>query len=146
MAPFFDVTFRLPYKKFPLLDGGESFSAVANVNLALPIKNAPRSKRFEAIIDSGPSRCMFHGSIGRAIGLEIEKGQPEDTTGINGPSVNYFHSVNLYAPGGVLAIRAGFSDDLPIAGLLGMNGFFDHFKIIFNHESLHCELELLFPS
>ena len=52
-----------------------------NVNIALPSKNAPpRTKRFEAVIDSGASRCIFHASIGRFIGLEIEEGTVEETS------------------------------------------------------------------
>ena len=80
------MTLKLPYKKYPLADGGYTYSAAVNVNIALPAKNAPRSKRFEAIVDSGASRCIFHASIGKALGFEIEKGIPEDTLGVNGPS------------------------------------------------------------
>jgi hypothetical protein len=115
-----------------------------NVNIALPAHNAPRTKRFEAVIDSGASRCIFHASIGISIGLEIEKGVVEETLGISGISRTYLHDISLYAPGGILNIRAGFSEDLPIAGLLGMNGFFDHFRVVFDPTGQRCELERLF--
>ena len=138
------MTLKIPYKKFPLYGGGVTYSAMLNVNIALPAKNAPRTKRFEAIIDSGASRCIFHASIGRFIGLEIQKGPLEETLGINGPSRSYLHDIVLYAPGGIINIRAGFSDELPIAGLLGMNGFFDHFKVIFDPTGQRCEIARLF--
>ncbi len=115
-----------------------------NINIALPSKNAPRTKRFEAVIDSGASRCIFHASIGRFIGLEIEKGTIEEALGINGTSRNYLHDIVLFAPGGVINIRAGFSEDLPIAGLLGMNGFFDLFKVTFDPTAQECEIERIF--
>jgi hypothetical protein len=115
-----------------------------NVNIARPTKNAPRTKRFEAVIDSGASRCVFHGSIGRFIGLDIEKGTVEETLGVNGVSRMYLHDIVLYAPGGIINCRAGFSEDLPIAGLLGMNGFFDHFKVSFDPTAQRCELERIF--
>ena len=140
------MTLKLPYKKYPLADGGYTYSAAVNVNIALPAKNAPRSKRFEAIVDSGASRCIFHASIGKALGFEIEKGIPEDTLGVNGPSRVYVHDVTLYAPGGMVVIRAGFSNELPIAGLLGMNGFFEHFRVIFDPTAQRCELERLFQA
>ena len=114
------------------------------VNIARPAKNAPRTKRFEAIIDSGASRCVFHASIGKYIGLEIEKGSVEETVGISGTCKTYLHEVALYVPGGIVNIRAGFCEDLPIAGLLGMNGFFDHFMVIFDPTAQRCELERLF--
>ena len=138
------MSLKLPYKKFPLHGGGFSYSATLNVNIALPAKNAPRTKRFEAVIDSGASRCLFHGSIGRFIGLDIEKGPVEDTLGIAGSSKTHLHEISLYLPGGIVNVTAGFSDDLPIAGLLGMNGFFDHFKVVFDPTAQRCEIERMF--
>lgn len=108
------MSFTIPYKKFPDGQGGSFHSAVLPVNIALPAKNSPRSRRFEAYIDSGASTCLFHAAIGRASGFEIEKGEVQETIGINGPSNVYMHDVALYAPGGVIMVRAGFSDDLPI--------------------------------
>ncbi len=78
------------------------------------------------------------------MGLDIDKGIVEDTMGINGVSRTHLHDIALYAPGGIINIRAGFSDDLPIAGLLGMSGFFDHFKVIFDPTAQRYELDRLF--
>jgi len=111
------------------------------VQIALPTKNAPRTKRFEATIDSGASRCLFHASI--FIGLDIEKGQVEETFGISGPARQYLHEIALYIPGGVVTIHAGFSDDLPLAGLLGMNGFFEYFTVTFDPVGQLCILDRL---
>src|SRR5215467_1132737 len=45
----------------------------------------------------------------------------------------YLHNISLYIPGGnIIKIRAGFTDELPIAGLLGRKGFFEHFKVTFD--------------
>jgi len=137
------VNLTVPYKKFPDPSGaaGVAYYAAIPVSIALPAENSPRSRRFEAIIDSGATNCIFHADIGKAIGLDIVKGDPLRTLGITGPTSVYVHDVSLYAPGGIIAIRAGFSADLPIAGLLGMKGFFDQFKIIFDATALACTLE-----
>jgi hypothetical protein len=87
---------------------------------------------------------MFHSSIGRAIGLDIERGVKEKTLGIGGSSTGYIHTISLHAPGGQIRIKASFSDELPIAALLGMSGFFDHFRITFDSRAQYCELERLF--
>jgi len=140
------VSLKIPYKKYPApqTPGGFLYAASIAVNIALPEKNSPRSKRFDAVIDSGASGCLFHASIGRGIGLEIEKGEMTQTMGVAGSSNIFLHDISLYAPGGIIATRAGFSDDLPLAGLLGMAGFFEHFKIVFDPIA-HCvELERLF--
>jgi hypothetical protein len=55
----------------------------------------------------------------------------------------YVHNVSLYAPSGIIAIRAGFSHELPLAGLLGMNGFFEQFRVLFD-PTFGFELDRLF--
>jgi hypothetical protein len=140
------VNLRFPYQKYPdpQARGGFFYAATIPTSIALPAKNSPRSKRFDAIIDSGASQCIFHASIGRAIGLEIEKGEAVSTNSIQGPTKIYLHDISLYAPGGIVPARAGFSDVLPIAGLLGMSGFFEYFKITFDPTALRVELERVY--
>jgi hypothetical protein len=134
------VKAKAPYKKYPI--GAYPHAPVLNVQIARRDKNSPRSKRFEAFIDSGASRCIFHTDIGKAIGLDVDKGKTEDTIGVSGQkSTLYLHDINLHTPAGVVAITAGFSADLPCAGLLGMEGFFQHFKVIFEPAMKHCEIE-----
>ena len=137
------MSLKFPYKKYPAphAQGGFFYAASIPMNISLPTKNSPRSKRFEAIIDSGASGCLFHAAIGRAIGLEIENGEPSQTLGVAGPANLFLHDVAIHVPGGPITTRAGFSDDLPIAGLLGMSGFFENFKIVFDPTALRVELE-----
>jgi hypothetical protein len=54
------------------------------------------------------------------------------------------HDISIYLPGGIANITAGFSDDLPVAGLLGMTGFFEHFKMCFDPTAFRVELERIF--
>jgi len=142
------VSLKVPYKKYPTPYAacGFYYSASLPVSIALPAKNSPRSKRFDAIIDSGASSCIFHAGIGRAIGLDIEKGEPTQTLGIAGPMEIYLHDISLHVPGGIIVTRAGFSDGLPIAGLLGMTGFFENFRIAFDPTALRCELERIYKA
>jgi hypothetical protein len=85
-------------------------------------------------------------AIGRAIGLEIEKGEPTQTLGVAGAADLFLHDISIFIPGGPVMARAGFSDNLPIAGLLGMFGFFEHFKIVFDPTAFHVELERLYSA
>jgi hypothetical protein len=59
------VGLKIPYKKYPSTQTKEGFCFAASipVNIALSGKNTPRSKRLDAIIDSGASGCLFHASI-----------------------------------------------------------------------------------
>ena len=56
----------------------------------------------------------------------------------------YLHEIAIHVPGGAIVAIAGFSDELTLAGLLGMAGFFEHFKIVFDPLNLHVELERLY--
>ena len=133
---------KFPYKNYPNGKGGFDSYAVIEVNLSLPGKDRPRSKRFEALIDSGTGRCIFLCTLGRAIGLDVENGEVEQSYGISGTAtVSYLHDIHLYAPSGVIAIRAAFTENLPVAGILGMRGFFEHFKVTFDPIAQRCELE-----
>jgi hypothetical protein len=138
---------RIPYKKLPLPNGGFGYHAILGVYIALPGKNAPRSKKIEAYIDSGASRTTFHASIGKALGFEVEKGELEEAMGISGkPSKTYLHDMAFYVPGGVIQIRGAFSNDLPVAGILGMGGFFEHFRVTFDPTVQGCELERIYQA
>ena len=136
---------KFPYKKFPLASGaGYAYHAVIPVYIALPEKNAPRSKKLEAYIDSGASRTTFHASIAEALGFDVKKGAVEMTTGVDGKqSTTYLHEVAFYAPGGVIQIRAALSYELPVAALLGMDGFFEHFRVTFDPTGKFVEVERL---
>jgi hypothetical protein len=142
------VSLKIPYKKYPAPTAPRGFFYAASVpvNISLPTENVPRSKRFDAIIDSGASGCLFHGLIGRAIGLEIEKGRPAKTLGVSGPADLFLHEIKIYIPGGPITTMAGFSDKLSLAGLLGMSGFFEHFKITFDATALRVELERIYQA
>lgn len=95
----FRVSLKLPYKTYPdSKTGGFFYAAALPINLALLHKNAPRSKRFEAIIDSGATVCQFQSAMGRALGLEIEKGDVKETMGISGATRVYMHEISFIFP------------------------------------------------
>jgi hypothetical protein len=86
-------------------------------------------------------RCLFHASFASALGLNLKEGEVESLCGIGGTDTSWLHDITLYTFGGPMRIRAGFKENLPIAALLGMNGFFDHFNITFEGAAQKCLLE-----
>ncbi len=115
-----------------------------NVQIALPAPNAPRTKRFEAVIDSGASRCLFHSDFAKHLGIDVAKCPIEITQGIGGDESTYLHDLTLYVPGGPVIATCGLKDKLPVAGLLGMVGFFEHFNITFDAVGQFCILERIY--
>jgi hypothetical protein len=129
---------RVPYKTFPLVSALPAFSSVKEiwypiVNVAISYRHIT-SKRFEAVVDSGSPFCLFHSDIGRALGIPIEEGGRDTLKGIakDASSDAYFHEMQLKLVADTIPIIGGFIEDLPVAAILGRNGFFDNFVITFD--------------
>ena len=131
----------VPYRVYPSRAGEHLFAAVLDVQIARAAPNAPRTMRFEALIDSGATRCLFHAGFAEAIGIDLRAGEVEILNGIGGPETTWLHDITLHVYGGPLSIRAGFKESLPLAGLLGMNGFFEHFNVAFEGAAKRCILD-----
>jgi len=95
------------------------------------------------MVDSGSSDCIFHQSLAAPIGIKIESGRKEMRTGIGGTQEVWIHPIQLYVGvADLIEIDAAFSKNLPVAGLLGRIGFFEHFKITFDPSGNPPGLEL----
>ncbi len=124
--------------------GAYLYNVLLNVQISLPTPNAPRTKRFEALVDSGATRTLFHSDFASHLGLDLKSGQIEITQGIGGSETTYLHEIKLYLPGGPVNTKVGFKEKLPLAGLLGMHGFFEFFKVSFDPDTKICEIERVY--
>jgi hypothetical protein len=131
-----------PCKDYPV--GGEAdWCPFLNVRIANPKRHSPPSMRFEAMIDTGASRCIFHAQIGESVGFDVRKGIEENTIGVSGLQTRlYVHEVAVYTVSGIIKIRAGFSYELPLAGLLGRRGFLSEFKFTLDPSTNPPQFEL----
>jgi hypothetical protein len=110
----------------------------------LPIpKNIRRLHYVEALIDSGASRCIFHAQIAESLGFDVREGIEESTIGVSGLQTRlYVHEVALYTVSGIMKIKAGFSYELPLAGLLGRRGFLSEFRFTLEPSTSPPQFEL----
>jgi len=96
-----------------------------------------------ALIDSGADLCLFHSSVGRALGIDLQSGRKDMIKTLSLEEIPaYVHSVHLVLkgePGVDLEIGFLELDLLPDGGLLGQTGFFDEFDIRFQRwqNSIH---------
>jgi len=122
---------RRPHPAFP---DDTSWIAVLEVRLSCPAKQTGPTARFEAVVDSGCVHTVFHSDIGRSIGIDVNSGIRGELGGlVQGPRAPaYYHDVALHVDAFIITIRAGFSDKLPAAGILGRKGFFEHFVVRFD--------------
>lgn len=124
--------------------GGFTFSVRDSVQLSTLGRSARAIHPFEAVIDSGAARCVFHADLARDLGLDLQSGEREVSYGISGPQEMWLHEVALFVRGGPVRVRAAFQEGLPVAGLLGMQGFFEHFVVTFDGAAKECRLERLY--
>lgn len=104
------------------------------LNVSIIYKHT-ESKRFEAVVDSGAPTCLFHGSIGKVLGMKIETGEEGPLGGVvaNVKTKVYYHPIKLKVNGQMISIaRAGFSNDLGVLAILGREGFFDNYVVTFD--------------
>jgi hypothetical protein len=102
------------------------------------------TKPFLATVDSGTRSCLFHASVGEALGIPIRQGAHETIRGVVATTTGdvYYHTVELAIGVEFLSINAGLSYDLPVSALLGRDGFFDNFRVTFDPDSDPPGLEL----
>ena len=122
---------KFRYKRVPSDVDPAGYSTQPYIQVTLRHKN--KALNLRALIDSGAADCIFHKSVGAALGIDIEAGEPKTYTGLANQSVvGYVHPVSLQVQGisEWVPIEAGFID-ADLISLLGQSGFFDNFQIVF---------------
>ena len=95
-----------------------------------------------ALIDSGAITSLFDADIARALGIEIENGEPYKPKGIGGSITAYIHKVALKIDNEEIMIRVAFTDELLVPiNLLGREGLFEAFSVLFNDMDKSVTLE-----
>ncbi len=135
---------RVPYRAFPDNAGDFLYCVFLNVQFSLPLARTAPVDRYECIIDSGATNCLFHADIAKRLGLDPKSGVLQWTNGIGGLEETWLHDVMLHLPGGPVRVTAGFKENLSVAGLLGMRGFFEHFHVRFDSDLKECLLERVY--
>ena len=119
--------------------------------LRISIGNKGRTVSCLGIVDSGADYCLFPSRIMRELALDVTS--PVKSVAVGSESETYPHKVSI----AVVEIPAiepfaatiGFVDNMnddwvfegQNVGLLGQNGFFDHFKVHFDFRNRAFELE-----
>lgn len=99
-----------------------------------------------AIVDSGADFCLFPLSFALALGLDPLTGTLDGSAGLGTYNIpTYFWTIGLSIQRIVsYDVHCGFTSGLEDwgLGLLGQSGFFDRFKILFDHQNGLYHLEI----
>jgi len=131
---------KFPYTRIPLdptqpAQKEENTLWVPILLVRLGCLGGKRSPRLHAFVDSGSPWCMFKSDLADYLGIEWEKGERAEVGGIltGARDPIYFHKVTLFVEDHwTFQVRAGFVKKLSVPGILGRDGFFDHFRVQFD--------------
>lgn len=113
--------------------------------LQVTLFNGTKHKQVVCLVDSGADECLFHASIGRRLGIDIESGRYKRFDGIAGSLEAYIHVIEIQIqdlPERV-QIAAGFTESDGVDAILGQAGFFDNFRICFDRRRGRIEIASL---
>jgi hypothetical protein len=119
---------KFPYKKYS--------TQILRPVIPITLKNGSESIRYEVLVDSGADICLFDAEIGELLGLEVLTGEKSTVGGVAGQTSEfYIHPIELEIGGLSFFIKAGFLPDVTQGfryGVVGQQGFFDHFVVSFD--------------
>ena len=113
--------------------------------IPLKVKHGDRAITYSVLVDSGADACIFDIQVAEELGIDlVRNGIPARVGGIAGQSAMYFiHPVTIEVGGWPIEIQAGFLT-LPAGmfnyGVVGHQGFFEHFVVTFDVAKEEIEL------
>ena len=132
------------YSNFPVDPGwgkgnkGDLSEWLPMLDVRIALAHGKPSPKIAAIVDTGSPWCLFRADLARSFldNLDVKNGFPYDIGGVIAgvKQVAYFHKIRLYVETNwIIDVKAGFLEDLSVAGLLGRRGFFENFVVRFDH-------------
>lgn len=111
----------------------------------IPVRLFYNDKHFDVygLVDSGADASLFHFSIGRELGICIEKGKRQRYFGISEESIEvFFHRIRLQIIGSseIIELEVGFTDSKGVGAILDQSGFFDNYHIKFERDKERIEI------
>ncbi|MFD5536665.1 aspartyl protease family protein [Streptomyces sp. NPDC127079] len=106
-----------------------------------------RAFEYMALVDSGADVNVFDVEIAIALGLNLKAGEAADiVTVMGGVETVYFHPITITVGGTRIETRVAFRERASDYGVVGQNGFFDHFIISFDRQAEELEIKRLLGS
>lgn len=130
------MKFNYKPEEFPITPTSKRAKVVWRPIIPVILIRGWRLVGYEALIDSGADYNIFHGDLAEIIGIKLTKGKSRKIYSLSGePIKGYMHTVDI-KPLGMRAFRVPviFSRQMTkhSLGVLGNEGFFDHFKVEFD--------------
>ncbi|CAN5490836.1 hypothetical protein BH10ACI1_BH10ACI1_10380 [soil metagenome] len=113
--------YQLDFEEMRFYNAGK-----AGISVEVEIKFRDSSLTFEAKVDTGSTACIFERVQGEKLGLNIEKGSPQDFSAVTGSFTAYGHLVTMIVAGFEFNSNIFFAKDESFKrNVLGRNGWLD---------------------
>jgi len=135
---------KFPYFKVPNQDLRKKSILVPWIPVRVRAHDA--EKKFLMLVDSGADNCILDRDVAEFLGINIDAGEHIVTGGIGEDAdIYYFDGIYISVGGEEIKTRCGFKDGYLIGGLisgvLGRQGFFEHFKVCIDEKGKEIELK-----
>jgi len=136
------MSIKLPYYKEVIIDSRGTRKSQLRPKIKIRVFKKDRYVDVLALIDSGANYCLFPGEIGDIVGIDNIKGGNElDFFGLSGKPISfYLNNIEIQVSNYRFPCEGYFSYKYKGPPLLGENGFFSTFKVIFNFQKEEIEL------
>ena len=110
--------------------------------LQVTLLNGTKHREIVCLVDSGADECLFHASIGRSLGIDIESGRHKRFDGIAGSIEAYMHPIEIQIQDlpEHFKIEAGFTESEGVHAILAQAGFFQNLRICFERYRWRIEI------
>lgn len=139
---------KIPYLEKPVSAGFQRiFPEIAGVLkplIPIVVRHQGKKEKVFALVDSGADACLFPSGLADRLGIEVREGIRHDFVGIGASKTPfYFHEVEILFGKYQVKTKVGFStsQNIGAGGVLGQQGFFDHFIISFDHKNKFLEIK-----
>lgn len=113
---------------------GISFMPLVSVEFSYPSDRRKKKEVF-SLVDSGAAKTLINAQYADELGIHLESGKQIMFQGIKGPPVvGYEHILMIrlkHDPQHEFSIPCYFMRDLATSALLGQQGFFENYKVLF---------------
>jgi len=95
------------------------------------------------LIHSGANISVFREEIAECLEIVIEEGEETLLQGLGGRIVGYIHEVKVRVDNEEFFCNVVFSKELTVGlNILGREGFFEYFQVIFNESAKEVGFEM----
>ena len=110
--------------------------------LQVTLFNGIQRQQLVCLVDSGADECLFHASVARSLGIDVENGRYKEFDGIAGSLEAYIHPVEIQVQDFAerVKVEAAFTESEDVHAILGQAGFFENFKICFERYRWKIEI------